>query len=139
MPGKMDQTLRQKGPGIAGIELSLPLLYDAGVAAGRISLGRFVQVMAASAADILNVADRKGQIRVGYDADLVVFDPNKKWKVAQQGDFSRNLTSPYENRELQGRIVKTIVRGEVVWDGFNILCEKGFGKYQPTQSYENIH
>jgi dihydroorotase (multifunctional complex type) len=126
-PGEVDKPLREKGPGIAGLELTMPLLYDACVVADRISLERLVQVTSSSVADILGVADRKGRIRVGLDADFVLIDPNATWKVNHQGDFSRNSTSPYENRELQGRVVKTIVRGEIVWDGHDILTGRGYG------------
>ena len=119
--------------GIASLELSLPLLYSTGVAEGRISLKRFVEVTSERPAEIGGVADRMGHITIGANADLIFIDPEAEWIVAPQGDFSRNNTSPYLGWQLQGRIKRTMVRGQTVWDGENITVKEGWGKHQPSQ------
>lgn len=119
--------------GIASLELSLPLLYSTGVAEGRISLKRFVEVTSERPAEIGGVADRMGHITIGANADLIFIDPEADWEVALQGDFSRNNTSPYLGWQLHGRIKRTMVRGQTVWDGENITVKEGWGKHQPSQ------
>lgn len=68
------------------------------------------------------------------DADLVVFNPQESWTVENLGKDSRISTLPYEGWQLQGRIEKTLVRGKVVWDGKNILCESGWGDFIPAEN-----
>src|SRR5436189_3936850 len=64
--------------GAPGIETRLTLVHDGGVRAGRISLNRFVELCSTSPAKIFGLFPRKGTIAPGSDADIVVFDPNKK-------------------------------------------------------------
>ncbi|MBI4788973.1 MAG: dihydroorotase family protein [Chloroflexi bacterium] len=125
-------SMRQKEAGIAGLELSLPLIYDAGVRRGRLSLERFVQLISTRPAQITGLAGRKGEIVVGADADFVFIDPNETWQVADLGEFSRINTTPYVGRTLQGRIRRTMVRGKTVWDGEKISAEPSWGRYTPA-------
>ena len=119
-------------PGIAGLEMTLPLLFDQGVAAGKISMKRFVEVLSTTPAKLAGIGDRKGKIEEGMDADLVIFNPAETWKVHSLGEGSRISTLPYEGWQLKGKIEKTLVRGKVVWDGKEIVCEHGWGKYIPA-------
>jgi allantoinase len=124
-----EATFEDKQAGIAGMEVSLPLLYATGVQGGKISMARFVQVVAERPAEIFGFDWRKGKIHKGMDADLVIFDPNKEWTVSSIGDFSRSSTLPYEGWHIKGKIVSTLVRGTEVWDGESILASKGSGTY----------
>ncbi len=125
-------SLREKEAGIAGLELSLPLIYDAGVRAGRLNLARFVEVTASRPAAICGLAPRKGAITVGADADLVFIDSDADWTVADRGDFSRIRTTPYVGRSLRGAIRRTMVRGRTVWNGERIEAEPGWGRFIPA-------
>jgi len=125
--------IRQAAAGIGGLELSLPLLFSAGVRAGRIALERFVAAAAERPAEIAGLAPKKGRIAPGADADLILIDPAADWTVAPQGDFSRVATTPFAGWRLQGRIRRTMVRGRTVWDGERITAPAGSGAFAPAR------
>ena len=108
-------------PGIAGLEVTFPLLYDRGVRAGYISLKRLIEAISTTPAALTKIDSRKGRIAENMDADLVIFDPQKSWQVKDLGKNSRVSTLPYEGWHLKGKIEKTLLRGKVVWNGKNIL------------------
>jgi dihydroorotase (multifunctional complex type) len=114
--------------GIAGLEVSLPLLFNA-VKLGKISLNRFIEITAEVPARLANIDDKKGKIGPGMDADLVFWEPDVKKQIQTRGDFSRIATSPYDGWQIQGNIAKTMVRGQIVWDGNSILSENRCGKW----------
>ncbi|MCL4394865.1 MAG: dihydroorotase family protein [Chloroflexi bacterium] len=132
-------SLREKEPGIAGLELSLPLVYSAGVRERQLTLERFVQVAATRPAEILGLGDRKGRIAVGLDADLVLWDPAAAWNVADPGGSSRIYTTPYVGRALQGRIRQTLVRGRVVYDGESVIAGSGWGRFVHARDDSESH
>src|SRR5438046_9359867 len=68
--------------GAPGIETRMSLVYDGGVRAGRISLNRFVALTSPSPASIFGLFPKKGTIAPGSDADIVIFDPQKKTKTS---------------------------------------------------------
>lgn len=104
--------------GAPGLELRLPLLYSYGVAGGRISLERFVAVVAENPARYFGLYPRKGVLAPGSDADIVVFDPNAQWTVRHDRLHDACDYSPYEGRELTGRVRDVFLRGRrVVRDG----------------------
>jgi dihydropyrimidinase len=104
--------------GAPGIELRLALLYTYGVAADRISAERFVAVTAENAARYFGLYPRKGTLLPGSDADIVVYDPRPSWTV-RHGDLHDNVDhTPYEGRQIQGRVRDVFLRGHhVVRDG----------------------
>jgi len=71
--------------------------------------------MAASTAKLAGLADRKGALVVGADADIVVFDPKVVWTVAPKHLHFRHKLSPYLGAELRGRVLETWLRGEPVY------------------------
>ncbi len=133
-PGKPEPGLREHEAGIAGLEFSLPLLFDAGVCTGRISLERFVECTAHLPAHILGFAHRKGRIVPGLDADLVIFDPEAVWTASAVGPFSRAAWSPYAGRAIQGVVRRTLVRGETVWDSEKICVQRGAGQFVESRT-----
>ena len=132
LPGSIPKSLRDAEAGIAGLEVSLPLLYDAGVSQNRISLERFVQVTAECPARILGIAGRKGALAPGMDADMVFLDPQANWPVAAVGPASRVEGLPYAGRTLSCRVIRTLVRGGTAWDGKEICAARGSGHHQPS-------
>jgi len=121
--------LEQKEGGIAGIELTLSLLYQSGVCEGRLSLERFVQTLSNAPAHIAGIYSRKGSISPGKDADLVIFDSDQEWEVQPFHKDSRIVTMPYQGWKLRGKVLSTFVRGSMVWDGKKICVDKGFGEW----------
>ncbi len=115
--------------GAPGIEHRLPLLYDAGVAAGRISLERFVEVTAAAPARIFGLAPRKGAIAVGADADLVVFDQAGATRVSAATHHMRVDYNLYEGRTLSGAVEVVMARGDVIVERGRFLAAPGRGEF----------
>jgi len=129
---KKRPSAREAEPGIASLELSLPLIHSFGVVQGRLSMRRMVEALASAPARLAMIAKRKGCIEPGKDADLVVFNAEKKWTVANLGADSRISSLPYEGSELTGRVEAVFVRGRMVWNGSEITAERGWGEFVPA-------
>ena len=103
--------------GAPGVENRMVLLYHHGVNAGRISLNRFVEITSTTAAKTFGLFPRKGTIAVGSDADVVVFDPNRKMRISHSNPLTHHMRtdySTYEGFEVQGWCDIVISRGRVV-------------------------
>lgn len=128
-PSKERPQAKDAKPGIASLEVTFPLLYDRGVRAGKISLKRLIETVSTKPAELARISSRKGRISENMDADLVIFDPKMQWVIKDLGSNSRISTLPYQGWQLEGKIEKTMVRGNVVWDGVNITHDPGYGKF----------
>jgi dihydropyrimidinase len=114
--------------GAPGIETLLTLVYDAGVALGRISLERMVDLLSATPARLFGLAS-KGAIEAGRDADLVLFDPDARRAIRASELHHASDFTPFEGREVRGAVRSTIVRGSfVVRDGV-FVGRRGFGRF----------
>jgi dihydropyrimidinase len=114
--------------GAPGIETLLGIVYDAGVAAGRISLERMVDLLCTTPARLFGFR-AKGAIEVGRDADLVLFDPAARRTIRAADLHHASDYTPYEGREVRGAVRSTIVRGTfVVRDGV-FVGRRGFGRF----------
>ena len=102
--------------GIPGTGTMLPYLYSEGLAAGRLSLPRFLDAIGGVAARRYGLAARKGSIEVGKDADLALLDPSASWTVEGSRLLSKGRITPFEGMTLAGRVVATYVRGSKVFD-----------------------
>ena len=102
--------------GIASLELSLPVVWTSARARGFTPLDLATWLSAAPAA-LAGVADRKGRIAPGWDADLVVWDPEGRFTVDARRLQQRHKITPYASRTLRGIVHMTFLRGERVWDG----------------------
>jgi len=119
--------------GMPGIEPRFTLLYSEGVAKGRISLPRFVELVATNPARIFGLYPQKGTLQPGADADIVLFDPGKKWVMGQVNSHSCNDWHAYEGIEVTGKIQKVFSRGELIIDDEICLAKKGRGRYLHRQ------
>jgi dihydropyrimidinase len=117
--------------GQAAVELRLPVLFHLGVQSGRISLGRFVDLVSANPAKLMGLWPRKGQLAVGSDADVIVLDPNRTWTVRWQDLHMSAEYSCWDDWELRGRVETTILRGSVLVEGGNFVGSKSGGRFQP--------
>jgi dihydropyrimidinase len=115
--------------GAPGVELRIPLLFDGGVSAGRITLNRFVQLTATAPAKMFGLFPQKGTIAVGSDADIVLFDPNKPHVISASTHHSNVDYSLYEGRQITGKVEKVFLRGKLLVDGDRWLGEAGAGRY----------
>jgi dihydropyrimidinase len=100
--------------GLPGLETRLPLVFSEGVAKGRLSLERFVAVSAAQPARLYGLWPRKGSISVGADADIALWDPQKRTTIRTSTLNDGLGWTPYEGFDLTGWPVHTISRGKVL-------------------------
>ena len=121
--------------GAPGIEHRMALLYDAGVAGGRISLERFVDVTAAAPARIFGLSPRKGVIAEGADADIVVFDPAGTTTISAATHHMRVDYNPYDGRTLRGAVDLVLARGEVVVSCGRYVGTPGRGEFLKREPF----
>ncbi|HEX5079688.1 MAG TPA: dihydropyrimidinase [Geminicoccaceae bacterium] len=119
---------KQIANGIPGIELRLPLLFSEGVKRGRIDLHRFVELCCTNPARIYGLHPRKGSIAVGADADLAIWDPDRKVSVEDATPHDATGYCPYAGMTLTGWPVTVIARGEVIVDNGKLHAERGRGR-----------
>ena len=115
--------------GAPGVEHRLQLLYHGGVAGKRFDLHRFVQITSTAPAKIFGLFPRKGTVAVGSDADLVLLDPQGTTRISAKSHHMNVDYSAYEGMELQGRVAKVLLRGELVVDGDQWLGRTGAGQF----------
>lgn len=117
--------------GAPGVENRMSVIYDAGVVKGRISLNRFVELTSTAAAKAFGLFPKKGTIAVGSDADIVIFDPEKKMTISVDDERTHHMNvdySAYEGHEIQGWTETVLSRGRpVVVNGS--LEKKGGGQF----------
>jgi dihydropyrimidinase len=115
--------------GAPGVEFRLPLLYDGGVNEGKITLNRFVQLTSTAPAKMFGLFPKKGTIAIGSDADLVLFDPEQRHTLSANTHHSNVDYSLFEGREVQGKVEKVFLRGELIVDGEAWRGRPGMGQY----------
>jgi len=115
--------------GAPGIETRLTLVHDGGVRHGRISMNRFVELCATTPAKMFGLFPRKGTIAVGSDADIVVFDPNRKATLGVKTLHMKVDYNPYEGRTVQGSPSTVISNGRVIIEGDKFVGKKGDGRF----------
>ena len=120
-------------PGFPGLETLLPLLYTEGVAKGRLPLERLVAVASRHPAELFGLADRKGAIRVGADADLVVYRPDREGVIRAAGMATRGDFTPFEGMRTTGAVALTLLRGEVVYAEDEEVRDTFRGEFVPAQ------
>lgn len=112
--------------GVPGLETTLPLLLTE-VRRGRLSIGDVVRLMSERPSEIFKLRG-KGVLKSGFDADLTVVDLDKKHKVEAAFFRSKARYSPFDGRLVEGKAVRTIVGGQVVMEGGEILAKPGSGE-----------
>jgi dihydropyrimidinase len=115
--------------GVADLETLMPMLFSEGVAAGRISLDRFVELTSASAARLFGLYPRKGAIAVGCDADLALWDPQVRRVVDGARMHSRAGYSVYDGWTVQGWPRFVMRRGQLLLADGSSLAQPGQGQW----------
>jgi dihydropyrimidinase len=115
--------------GAPGIETRMSLLFDGGVRTGKIPVNRWVELTSTSPAKIFGLFPRKGTIAPGSDADIVVFDPNKKQTLSAKTLHMKVDYNPYEGREVTGVSETVLSRGKVIVDNGKFVGRAGAGTF----------
>jgi dihydropyrimidinase len=115
--------------GHPAIENRMELLYSEGVAKGRITLNKYIEVVCTNPAKIFGMFPRKGTIGIGSDADLVIFDPGENHRLSAKTHHMNVDYSGYEGWEVQGKVKTVLLRGEIAIENNECKLEKGYGKF----------
>jgi dihydropyrimidinase len=105
------------------------MIHEFGARAGRISLNRMVELLATNPAKLFGLYPRKGTIAVGSDADIVVFDPEKKLTITAANQHSKTDYNLYEGTEVTGSPEVVLLRGNVLVEGDELVASPGIGQY----------
>src|ERR1700719_2207723 len=122
-------TFKQVANGLPGLEVRLPLLFDAMVSKGRLGLEKFVELTATAPAKIYNLHPRKGSIAVGADADIAIWDPAREVTLADEMMHDLAGYTPYAGRQLRGWPVTVLLRGRVIVADGKRSAEPGSGRF----------
>ena len=119
--------------GLPGVGDRLPVLWTAGVGAGKITPQQFVALTSTNPAKIFGLYPRKGALLPGSDADLVIWDPHRQVKYGVAMSHQRTDYNLYEGWELTGYPEKVFLRGKCIVDGQKWLGRPGLGRFLPRQ------
>jgi dihydropyrimidinase len=115
--------------GLPGVEDRVDLLHDGGVVGGRITKERWVELISTAPARLFGMYPQKGAVAAGSDADLVVYDPNRKRTISAKTHHMDVDYSCYEGREVQGAAETVLSRGTVIVRGGKFTGRKGHGRF----------
>jgi dihydropyrimidinase len=115
--------------GLPGVADRMPILWTYGVRAGRISANQFVAQTSTNPAKIFGLYPRKGALLPGSDADVVIWDPEKRVQYGVQVAHHRTDYNLYEGWELSGYPIRVYLRGRLIVDGEQWLGSAGTGRY----------
>ena len=112
-----------------GLENRLQMIHEFGVRGGRISLNRMVELLSTNPAKLFGLYPRKGTIAVGSDADIVVFDPEKRVKISAATHHSKSDYNLFEGTEVTGSPEVVLLRGNVLVEGDELVASPGIGQF----------
>jgi allantoinase len=127
-PCPPDLKLRESGDflkawgGISSLQLRLPIIWTECQERG-LELGQVARWLCSEPAKQVKLNYSKGSLAPGYDADVVIWDPQKQFRVAGEKLHHRHKLTPYEGRELSGVVEKTFLRGRKIYDDGELIGE----------------
>ena len=117
--------------GLPGLEVRMPLLFDAMVSRGRLGIEKFVEFTATSPARIYGLAPRKGMIAIGSDADIVLWDPDRQVELTDAMMHDKTGFTPYAGRKIRGWPEIVLRRGAVIVESGSLHAAAGTGRFLP--------
>ena len=121
--------------GLAAIQHRLPLLWEHGVKAGRMTPNRFVEVTSTAIAKIFGLTN-KGTLAPGADADIVIFDPAREHVFSTETSLMNVDYDLWEGQKVSGSPRQTLSRGTVVFDDGKILTRPGHGRFTKRSVFD---
>ena len=115
-----------------GVENRMSLVFNGGVVGGRISLNRFVELTSTASAKMFGLFPKKGTIAVGSDADIVIFNPDRKETISVNNSVTHHMKvdyNAYEGFEVTGVSETVISRGKIIVENCEYLGKKGDGQF----------
>ena len=120
--------------GAPSIETMLRMIYHEGVNKGRITLPKLVEVLCENPAKIFGLYPRKGCLKNGSDADLILIDPSRKEIISASNLHSGSGYTLYEGREVMGVTTLVMQRGSVVLEDGKLIGKAGHAQFMPTDT-----
>jgi dihydropyrimidinase len=121
--------------GLPGVGDRLPVLYTEMVGSGKFSINEFVKLNCSNPAKIFGMYPQKGTLAIGSDADIVLWDPNKKIKYGTAFSQQRTDYNLYEGRKLIGFPILVFSRGNLIMREGEWFGKPGQGRYLPRQQF----
>ena len=118
-----------------GLENRLHMIHQFGVREGRITPNRMVELLATNPAKLFGLYPRKGTIAVGSDADVVVFDPEKRVTLSARTHHSKSDYNLFEGVEVTGAPEIVLRRGEILVEGDELVAKPGSGQFVPRARF----
>ena len=115
--------------GAPGVENRMSLIYNGGVAEGRISLNRFVELTSTAAAKMFGLFPKKGTIAIGSDADIVIFNPDTEHTFGVEHEHMNVDYSSYEGWKMKGKVETVLSRGNVIIENGEHTGKQGDGQF----------
>jgi dihydropyrimidinase len=112
-----------------GLENRLQMIHEFGVRGGKITLNRMVELLATNPAKLFGLYPRKGTLAVGSDADIVIFDPEKRVTITAEGQHSKVDYNLYEGTQVTGTPEIVLLRGNVLVEDGELVASPGIGRY----------
>lgn len=131
LTAKQHDDIFANSSGAPGVSTLVPLLYSEAVAKRGLPTPDFARLIATGPAKRFGLYPRKGAIIPGADADFTIIDPNATFTVRPADDPGAAEWSPYEGTTGTGRIVRTVVRGQTVYDGATVT-DRAVGRFVPA-------
>ncbi len=116
-------------PGVPGTEEMLPLVFTNGVKKGLFPVEKMVSLLSSEPARLFGLYPEKGSLIPGTDADIVIFDPVREYKISAVNMHTKAGYTPYEGMKVSGKILTTILRGSIIAEGDTFTGVKGMGKF----------
>lgn len=124
--------------GISNVQTSIGMLFGEGVAKGRLTESQFVAVTATNPAKLFGLWPRKGTLAVGSDADMMLIDPRRRFRVHAEMMESRSDFDPYEGYESMGWPATVISRGELIVEDGQVRSRPGRGRWLRRERFQPV-
>lgn len=113
--------------GISGIQSGFQVTFHEGCVKRGVSPTVLANAMSVQPAKAFGIYGKKGDIKIGFDADLLIVDPEKEWEITSDSLLYVNKISAFVGMKGKGLPVTTIIRGNVVAEDGKIVADKGVG------------
>jgi dihydropyrimidinase len=130
-------TFKQIANGLPGLEVRLPLVFDAAVSQGRLGLERFVELTSAAPAKLYGLCPKKGALVVGADADIAIWNAAKSVRLSASMMHDRAGYTPYEGLTVKGWPETVLSRGRIVVRDGALHAAPGSGRFLPRVAGES--